>query len=73
MEDKRKILELLLPVLQATRHGENIQALTYMRSSFGTENAIIKIVHQSGTKHIYVNVTGDSGIGMIKYIIKKIS
>lgn len=69
-EDKQKICELLLPVLQATRGAENVTALEYSYDEFfETEFVIARF--QYGYKR-EIDVTGDSGIQMIKDIMRGI-
>lgn len=69
MEDKQKILDLLLPALQATRHLYDLVSLEYVRKS--DYHQIVEARFSSGyTKQI--NVSMDSGIGMIQDIMQYI-
>lgn len=63
MEDKRKICDLLLPVLQATEKFKQLEDLEY-----DEENDKVIATYASGkTRHIYVRLL--TGAGMIKHII----
>lgn len=66
MEDKQKILDLLLPALQATRGLHDLIELKYDSS-----NELVEAVFSSGGRR-YVNGTLDSGIAMIKDVISRI-
>lgn len=69
MEDKQKILDLLLPALQATRHLYDLVKLEYVRKS--EYHQYVEATFTSGyTKQI--NVSMDSGIGMIQDIMQYI-
>lgn len=68
MEDKAQICKLLLPVLQATRAGEDIKGIEYQKSDQGYRE-IVTLFRPWG--HEDINVTADSGISMIRDIIKK--
>lgn len=69
MEDKQKILDLLLPALQATRHLYDLVSLEYVRKS--EYHQYVEAIFTSGyTKQI--NVSMDSGIGMIQDIMQYI-
>lgn len=66
MEDKQKILDLLLPALQATRNLFDLVSLQY-----DGKNEIVVATFDSG----YIktaNVAMDSGTAMIKDLIKQI-
>lgn len=66
MEDKQKILDLLLPTLQATRYFYNLEALEYE-----DKTETVKATFRNGyTKS--ANVGCDSGIAMIRDVIKQI-
>ena len=72
-EDKEKIIELLLPVLQQTRAGCDITELRYEKTEHpDMEQVICKMEHGRETSAMYIDVTADSGIAMIKDIIKRI-
>ena len=66
MEDKREICSLLAKTLQATR--EEVVGIIYRKDPDGEEKVFIHFVN--GTKT--ANVTGDSGISMIRDILKAI-
>lgn len=62
-EDKQKILNLLVPALQATRDQADLTALEY-----DAEHELVKVRYTGGTKT--VNVALDSGIAMIRDVLK---
>ena len=64
-EDKQKILDLLLPTLQATRNLEDLMSLVYVKLENGEER-VIAIFH-AGDK--VVNVSGDSGTSLILDVV----
>lgn len=66
MEDKQKILDLLLPALQATRENADLKELTY---KVRNDNEIVICKFESGFE-LFVNVTMDSGMAMIRDIIR---
>lgn len=68
MENKIKICKLLLPLLQATRAGEDIESLTYFTNQ---NNEFICIKFKTGYKR-NVNITADSGIAIIIDVLKYI-
>lgn len=70
MEDKNEILIYLLPALQATRHGHDIVSLEYTTLP-GIFDEVVAIKWENGYVQ-FVNVTADSGISMIKDIIKRL-
>ena len=63
MEDKQKILDLLLPALQATRDKCDLQDLRY----FPDKEAVMA-VYEEGT--LMINVAMDSGIAMIRDVLR---
>ena len=65
-EDKQKILDLLLPSLQATRNLHDLIGLDYDEES-GTVIATFNNGYQKR-----VNVAIDSGTAMICYVIRQI-
>ena len=65
-EDKQKILDLLLPALQATRNLYNLQDLEYSE-----ERDLVYAKFESGYQKV-VNVAMDSGTAMIRDIVKQI-
>lgn len=66
MEDKQKILDLLLPALQATRNLGDLVSLKY---DSGKE--LVEARFSSGYVK-YANVAMDSGTAMIGDVIKQI-
>ena len=61
MKSKQKILDLLLPALQATRQYHDLIGLEY------EECGLVKVVFAGGSYK--VNVEGDSGSAMIRDIL----
>ena len=61
MENKEKILELVLPALQETRHLDDLVTLDYSKLGEGEQ---ITATFINGA-HKWVNVTADSGIQML--------
>lgn len=68
MEDKKKILDLLLPALQETRNLEDLMSLVYVKLENGEERVIA--IFPAGDKA--VNITGDSGTAMIQDVLRGI-
>lgn len=68
MEDKQKILDLLLPALQATRNLHDLVSLTYVNEA-GFEG--VKAEFASGGKK-FANTAMDSGTSMIRDVLKQI-
>jgi len=66
MENKQKILELLLPALQATRNLDDLVSLTY-----DSETEMVAAVFATGGVKL-ANVAMDSGTSMIRDVIKQI-
>ena len=66
MEDKQKILDLLLPALQATRNLYDLEALEYEDK---TES--VKATFRNGYTKT-ANVACDSGTAMIRDVIRQI-
>ena len=72
-EDKEKIVEMLLPVLQQTRAGCDITELRYEKTDHpDMEQVICKMEHGRETSAMYIDVTADSGTALIRDIIKRI-
>lgn len=69
VEDKQEICDLLLETLKATRGGQDIVNLNYARITPSEES--VMVLFANGT-HINVNVSMDSGLDMIRDIMKKI-
>ncbi len=63
MEDKQKICDLLCKALQATRDQEDLQELL-----FHPDSEMVSIVYENGGTS--VNVAMDSGIAMIRDILR---
>lgn len=70
MGDKRRICSLLPPVVQATRAGQDVTELEYVDNEY-TDDAIIRIIWADGSV-TRVDVTADSGISMIRDVLKHI-
>ena len=68
-EDKQDICDALLDTLKLTRAGQDITNLVYSSDAYGDE--WVMVLYTNGT-HINVNVSMDSGLGMIRDIMKKI-
>jgi len=66
MEDKQKILNLLLPALQATRNLKDLTTLEY-DSELGVVVAVFTDDNQK-----WVTVAGDSGTAMIQDVIRQL-
>ena len=67
MENKQRICDLLLATLQATRYFDDLIALDY------NEQTEIVIAGFSNGRFKFANVAADSGIAMIRDIIKQIT
>ena len=65
-EDKQKILDLLLPALQATRNLHDLKSLEYSE-----ERDLVYATFESSYQKV-VNVAMDSGTAMIRDIIGQI-
>lgn len=73
LEDKARIIEMLLPVLQQTRAGADLTDLTYSKKEEdGAETVKVRFEHGGMVSSVYVDVTGDSGIAMIKDVLRRI-
>ena len=68
MEDKQKILDLLLKAIQATRAGNDVSMLQYDASS----DMVCVYFGSSGFPGRTINVHMDSGIAMLKDVINHI-
>ena len=66
MENKQEILDKLLPAVQLTTAGNDIEELTYNR-----ESEIVEIRFRNGGTR-KVNVRMDSGIAMIRDVLREI-
>ena len=69
-EDKQKICDLLLPAVQATRGGSDVTALEYI----GSEISFLEYVDVRSQNGFVrrIDVSGDSGCGMIRDIMKNL-
>ena len=68
MEDKQKILDLLLQTLQATRRYSGMKSIDYISDEEDDyAGAVIEL--EDGRK-IHVNVSMDSGLAMIRDVIR---
>ena len=65
-ENKQLICDLLLLVLKATYHAADIVSLDY-----DAEEEIVTIAYKNGYKR-YANVAMDSGVAMIRDIMRNI-
>ena len=75
MENKKEICQLLLPILQKTRHLEDLDKLEYTKCDndpkfprFNGLETVTAIFKNKCVKK--VNVEGDSGYSMIRDILK---
>ena len=64
-ENKQHILDLLLPALQATRDLRDLKNLSYEK---GFDGEYVIAEFESGTKSC--NVTMDSGVAMVRDVLK---
>ena len=71
MEDKQAICDALLTTLQLTRRYEEIQSIDYDAAT-ETVTVTYKGISRRRNSHRYINVECDSGIAMIKDILKNI-
>ena len=68
MEDKEDILKYLIEALSRTRYlKDEIAEVLYSKGNDGNEEVVIRLYE--GNKEMIVNVTGDSGIAMIKDVL----
>lgn len=63
-ENKQKIVQLLLPAIQATRNGEDVVSMSYEKKG---SQEIVSIEFTSGYR-LPCNVSLDSGTAMIRDI-----
>lgn len=66
LENKHEILHYLLPALQATRQFYDLVDLAYL-----PDEELVRATFANGSNK-YANVALDSGIAMIKDVIKQI-
>ena len=69
VEDKQDICDALLETLKLTRAGQDIVNLIYAQVTPHEEN--VMVLYANGT-HQNINVSLDSGIGMMRDIMKKV-
>ena len=69
-EDKQKICDLLVPVLQATAAGKRLTALEYECDQRKHRETVT--IRFQGIPQQKANVTGDSGVAMIYDILCKV-
>lgn len=67
MENKQEILDLLLKAVQATRAGEDVTAMRY-----NMVDQCVYVDFESGPGKRVINVAMDSGIAMIRDVMKHI-
>ena len=68
MENKKDILESLFETLTRTRKwSDEIAEMLYHKDKNGNEEVTVRLYE--GNQEMIVNVTGDSGIAMIKDVI----
>lgn len=72
MEDKQKILDLLLPALQETRDLKDLTALRYFEDTPSKSHVTCTFSCDgcSGSGRRTVNVSADNGIAMIRDVLK---
>lgn len=68
-EDKQKIYSLLCKALQATRDQYDLKELEFEKLS--EDHQIVTVKYENGGKQV-VNVSLDSGIAMIRDILRNI-
>lgn len=69
-ENKQAICASLLQTIQKTRAGKGIYTMEYIKTESGAET--VKVVFVGGYIQ-YINVTFDSGIALIKDVMKEIN
>lgn len=69
-EDKENICRLLGELLAHTRAGANIFTIRYEKNDFGEEFAVIRWNNDSKD---LINITADSGIAIIKDVVRHLS
>lgn len=68
MEDKQIICDKLLATLQATRGGSDLESIQYEVSKDGIVE-IVTLTHTGGWQK-RINVSADSGVAMIRDVMK---
>lgn len=66
-EDKKKVLKAVLPAIQMTRAGEDVEKLELVTEPYEGEHVTIHYIHGYVS---YVNVTADSGAAMIIDVVR---
>lgn len=69
MEDMQEICDRLLVTLKATRYYKNLRALAYVRTKAGSE---IVIAEWGRGRQQEINVTMDSGVAMVRDIVREL-
>lgn len=72
-EQKKQIIEKLLPVLKLTRAGADIKRLTYQDEGAAGEYVYGFCELSDSDHHFRIDVTASSGISMIKDICEYFS
>lgn len=67
-EDKQQICDLFLKVLQATDYFSDLKDLVYAPGEYGQEYVVATF---EGGAHKVANVTADSGVAVLKDILKQ--
>lgn len=68
-EDKQLICDVLLKTLQLTREGSELQSLDYFQIN---DDEMVRITYVNQYARKVVNVTADSGVALIRDILKHI-
>ena len=68
-ENRQEICDRLLETLKATRYYKNLRALTYVRTATGSE---IVIAEWGKGRQQEINVTMDSGVAMVRDIVREL-
>ena len=68
MEDKKYILESLFETLSRTRKwSDEIAEMIYNKDKNGNEEVTVRLYE--GNAEVFIDVTGDSGMALIKDVI----
>lgn len=68
MEDKKYILESLFETLTRTRKwSDEIAEMIYNKDKNGNEEVLVRLYE--GNAEMFIDVTGDSGMALIKDVI----
>lgn len=66
-EDKKKVLKAVLPAIQMTRAGADVEKLELITEPYEGEHVAIHYIHG----HVsYINVAGDSGADIIIDVVR---